>query len=462
MSEDLVLCEKEELGKLRQALEFKESAVVVMDLRPQAQQCQRIPCLELLSEFSESDWRFVGITDGIHSRSLAEPVFRLVDGFLDYTRDCCTPENLHKSLVKHLEGDSPVSRNRNGVRIGGENVFIETFTPTMVPVLKQLEKIARHNVTLMLIGETGSGKTTLANLMHRLSSRCDGVFHTVACGALPKELIESELFGHTRGAFTGADRSRIGRFEAANGGTLLLDEIDLLGPPEQAKLLRVIETGEFETVGSTNTQTTSARLIVASNVPLEDLVEQEKFRPDLYYRLNVLQFRLPPLRERKPDIIPLALRMIENLCQEYEISIDYIHQEFLDSLEGYGWPGNLRELKNQLRRAVLFSDNRELRIDHLTSQVRTGQVPPDDPDTNTQTRTDKMHVEQPSEAAVPADTDTNETLAVRIAQNEREILIQTLKANQNSRTDTAKALGISRVGLYKKLKKHQLMEEKTA
>jgi transcriptional regulator with PAS, ATPase and Fis domain len=183
-----------------------------------------------------------------------------------------------------------------------------TFTPEMFEILDELKVAARHEVTVLLIGETGSGKTYLARLIHELSERRDQRFCTVACGALPPDLIESELFGYVKGAFTGADKDREGKFAAAGKGTLLLDEIDALTPEQQAKLLRVIETGEYEQVGSNETKRSEARLVVASNYNLEDLVKQGTFRTDLYYRLNILSFRLLPLRERPWDIEYLARR----------------------------------------------------------------------------------------------------------------------------------------------------------
>ena len=181
-----------------------------------------------------------------------------------------------------------------------------TSTPAMFEMLDELRIAAAHDVTVLLIGETGSGKTHLAHLIHELSPRSQHGFCTVACGALPPDLIESELFGHAKGAFTGAERDREGKFSAAGQGTLLLDEIDVLPLDHQAKLLRVIETGEYEPVGTNDTQTSNARLIVASNLDLETLVAKDRFRIDLFYRLNVLRFELLPLRERPRDMDYLA------------------------------------------------------------------------------------------------------------------------------------------------------------
>ncbi len=327
------------------------------------------------------------------------------------------------------------------VRVVQSNALrFSTRTPALFPVLDQLERLSAHDVTLLLIGETGTGKTTLAQLLHQLSLRAEGPFMTVACGALPPDLIESELFGHVRGAFTGADRAKIGRFEAAARGTLLLDEIDVLSPKEQAKLLRVIETGEFEPVGSTETRVSQARLIVASNVDLKSLTEKNLFRSDLYYRLNMLEFYLPPLRERLGDIVPMALEFVDDCCHQHQVEIDYIEGGFLDALTAYDWPGNIRELKNHVRRAVLFARNRRLTADDLAVKVA------------------RRATDRTAEVVEPAPAPLAATLADQVAISEREILEAALRAHDYKRTAAARTLGISRVGLYKKMRKHGMLK----
>jgi len=321
--------------------------------------------------------------------------------------------------------------------LAGQTLKFSTHTPELFPLLDQLEIVASHDVTVLLVGETGSGKTTLARVMHELSPRRDERFLTVACGALPQDLIESELFGHVKGAFTGADRTTVGRFEAAERGTLLLDEIDVLGPKEQSKLLRVIETGEFEPVGSAETCHTEARLIVASNVDLKSLMACNEFRPDLYYRLNVLEFPIPPLRKRPLDIVPMALEFVQEFSTRHNIPIVRIHPDFLECLKLYDWPGNVRELKNQMRRAVLFCHGCELTPRELSPNIMQMALAASRPD------------------ALPAPS--AHSLADRMAVTEQDMLANALKANGYKRTATAEALGISRVGLYKKMKKYGLL-----
>lgn len=322
--------------------------------------------------------------------------------------------------------------------LSGRVINFTTRTPSLFPVLEQLDRIAPHNVTLLLIGETGTGKTTLAHLVHERSPRGEEKFMTVACGALPADLIESELFGHVRGAFTGAERAKVGRFEAAERGTLLLDEIDVLSPREQTRLLRVIETGEFEPVGSTETRTSNCRLVVAANVDLKGLTEKGQFRSDLYYRLNVLEFHLPPLRERPLDLIPMAMLFITEFNRQHHVEVTGIEPEFLDLVQSYNWPGNIRELKNQIRRAVLFA--RAGRMSAAELAIRPASAP----------------IVSTASAVLETPVAANR-LSDQVADREREILMDALRANNFKRTAAARSLGISRVGLYKKMRKYGLL-----
>jgi two-component system, NtrC family, response regulator HydG len=308
-----------------------------------------------------------------------------------------------------------------------------TQTPSLLPLIESLALAAAHDVTVLLTGETGTGKSHLARLMHDCSPQHNHPFLTVSCGAQPANLIESAFFGHVKGAFTGADRVKIGKFEAAGLGTILLDEIDTLGLEQQAGLLRVIETGEFEPVGSNETKLCTARIIVASNWDLEEAVSAGKFRQDLYYRLNVMSFHLPPLRERVQDIAPLVRALVARFNTKFNKELFDISLQAMDALEAFPWPGNIRQMENFIQQAVLVSNGPELQSGHLPQQVRDYWT--------------RFAVSTRAQA---------DTLSHNREQVERNMIQRTLVNHGWSRVHTANALGISRVTLYKKMKKYGL------
>jgi DNA-binding NtrC family response regulator len=319
-----------------------------------------------------------------------------------------------------------------------------TKTPELRHMLERLQVAAQHDVTILLIGETGSGKTHLARLIHEESRRAAEPFVTVACGAIAGELIESELFGHAKGAFTSAHADKDGKFLAAGRGTILLDEIDVLTPEQQVKLLRIIETGQYERVGCNDTLSIKARIIAASNMELQPLVEQGRFRPDLYYRLNTLTFRVPPLRKRLPDIEPLARYFVQLHTSRHGIKQLEISESFLQSLVTYPWPGNVREMENAIRSAVIYSRDGVLTADTLPPHVINGMAGPGND----------------SSVRMLMGASPNSTLETRIELTEKDIIEQALLENSFSRTQTAKQLGISRVTLYNKMKKYDMMPKR--
>jgi DNA-binding NtrC family response regulator len=351
-------------------------------------------------------------------------------------------ERLEHLLDRHSQPDDGLAGFYAGLphrALEGQSRSLITFTPSMFDMFDDLEVAAAHDVTVLLIGETGSGKTYLARMLHELSPRSHERCLTVACGTLPPDLIESELFGYVKGAFTGADGNKQGKFAAAEQGTLLLDEIDVLAPDQQAKLLRIIETGEYEPVGSNDTRVSKARLIVASNIDLEQLVEAKKFRMDLYYRLNTLKFHLPPLRDRPWDIEYLARKFAIEHSRSHQIELKQIDPDFLVALRQYQWPGNIRELENVIRRAVLYCRDGTLTPDDLTSSIRLA-----------------------AKGLISAKGNGKRnhrwngkslTLESRMEEIERRIIEESLQRNNYHRTATAQELGISRVTLYNKMKR---------
>jgi formate hydrogenlyase transcriptional activator len=230
-------------------------------------------------------------------------------------------------------------------------------SPALEAVLEQVERVAPTGSTVLIQGETGTGKELIAHAIHNISSRCGRPFVRLNCAAIPLDLLESELFGHEKGAFTGAIAQKIGRFELADKGTLFLDEVGDIPPALQPKLLRVLQEQEFERLGSTRTHQVDVRLVAATNRDLAQMVERDEFRSDLYYRLDVFPIQLPPLRERREDIPTLVTHFVEILGERMGREIKHIPPETMSALSSYHWPGNIRELQNLIERAVILSND---------------------------------------------------------------------------------------------------------
>jgi DNA-binding NtrC family response regulator len=314
----------------------------------------------------------------------------------------------------------------------GEHAFIYHRDGPLGRVMAQVRRIAPLETSVLLQGETGTGKTRLARLIHELSPRQGQPFLTINCGGLSATIIESELFGHVRGAFTGADRDRTGKLTAVGEGTLLLDDIDGLPLELQAKLLRVIEERVFEPVGSNKTQPFKARLVVASNRPLEQEAQAGRFRTDLYYRLGVMVFYLPPLRENQAIVPALAKRFVQAYAQRDARPVLGVTPLALGALEAHDWPGNVRELRNVIERAVALCAAAWIDLEDLPEPLQAlvpAAVAP---------------------ATAPEETPAH-TLAARKQQAEEQVIREVLSRNRNNKLRTAADLGISRMTLYKKL-----------
>src|SRR5256886_2629363 len=247
----------------------------------------------------------------------------------------------------------PVNQDRNPRRF--EQIIGNS--PALESVLEQVEQVAPTDSTVLIQGETGTGKELIARAVHNLSARCGRPFIKLNCAAIPFDLLESELFGHERGAFTGAIAQKIGRFELADKGTLFLDEVGDIPPGLQPKLLRVLQEQEFERLGSNRTHRVDVRLVAATNRNLVDMVKRNEFRSDLYYRLNVFQIALPPLRERREDIPALVTHFVEICGHRMGKQIEHIPPATMSALSSYHWPGNIRELQNLVERAVILSND---------------------------------------------------------------------------------------------------------
>jgi DNA-binding NtrC family response regulator len=335
-------------------------------------------------------------------------------------------------LAKPIDLDELLAnvRNATGVAAAQKNFAAEKSlpphvvarSPLTVELFQQVALIAPSETRVLITGDSGTGKEVVADVIHAWSARANGSLIKVNCAAIPETLLESELFGHEKGAFTGASATRIGRFEEADGGTIFLDEIAEMTSALQAKLLRVTQDGKFQRIGSNREIRTNARLIAASNRDLEAEVKAGRFREDLFYRLNVVELNLPPLRERREDILPLTDLFIAQLAR----SRARLAEATADCLKNYPWPGNVRELRNVIERAVLLSQSELILPEHLPAKLR-----------------------EVAKHAPPAPTLDSQTMD----EIERNAIIAALKQHKSNRTETAKALGISRRALLYKLQR---------
>jgi nitrogen regulation protein NR(I) len=310
-----------------------------------------------------------------------------------------------------------------------------------------LERVADTPTTVLITGESGTGKELVARALHDHSSRKDKPFIKVNCAAIPKELIESELFGYERGAFTGAVSSKPGRFELANGGTLFLDEIGEIPVEMQVKLLRALQESEFERVGGIKTIRVDVRLVAATNRDLKKLIAGGTFREDLYYRLNVVPIRLPALRERAVDIPLLVEHFLRRFNERLKKHVIGAAPEALDVLASYPWPGNIRELENVVERAVLFCDTENVRADDLPPEVRGSLAPTQAPITDADLQ-----------AALASEGGLKEHVKVAMNRLERELVGRALAQTNGNVTHAARLLKISRKGLQLKMKELGLRE----
>jgi DNA-binding NtrC family response regulator len=318
----------------------------------------------------------------------------------------------------------------------------------MQALFQILETVARSNSTILITGESGTGKELVARALHENSSRRDKPFIKVNCAAIPKDLMESELFGHERGAFTGAVGSKPGRFELASGGTLFLDEIGSIPVEMQVKLLRALQESEFERVGGVRTIRVDVRLVAATNSDLKREIAAGAFREDLYYRLNVVPIRLPSLRERATDIPLLVKHFIDKFNARLKKSVTGLEPDTEAHLVAYPWPGNIRELENVIERAVLFSDGSELKVLDLPSEVRDMSTP-EPPSATTPAG---------SEPALSTADGLKEQVKAAMSRLERELIVKALDQTSSNVTHAARLLKISRKGLQLKMKELGLRE----
>jgi two-component system, NtrC family, response regulator AtoC len=322
-------------------------------------------------------------------------------------------------------------------------------------VVRTTRQVAPSRACVLIVGETGTGKELIARAIHDLSPRSTGPYIRVNCGALTESLLESELFGHVKGSFTGAVDNRTGRFEAAHTGSIFLDEINSTSPKLQVKLLRVLQEGEFERVGDNNTKKVDTRIIAATNRDLLEEIEANRFREDLYYRLNVVPIYLPSLRERREDIEPLVLFFLQRYAEQNRRDMRRVHPEAMRLLRDHDWPGNVRELQNYVERAVILGTGPELTVDNLPPQLRGQAAPrPIRPRSGgDQTVLCTELVRQGISAAGANANDLHDRIVGRV---ERELIQQVLQSCDRVQIKAAARLGINRNTLHKKLAEYRL------
>ncbi len=329
---------------------------------------------------------------------------------------------------KELKEENTRLKKQLDEKFGVENIVGKSTR--MAELIELVKQIAPARSTILITGESGTGKELIAQSIHTLSGR-KGPFVPVHCAALPSNLLESELFGHEKGAFTGASERRKGRFEIADGGTIFLDEIGEIDQLVQVKLLRILETKTFERVGGTESILTDARIVAATNKNLEKMVKEGTFREDLFFRLDVLNIELPPLRDRRDDIPLLSKSFIDYFAKENNKKIDGISNDTMNALQIYDWPGNIRELRNCIERMVVLSRESTLQITSLPVNIREKVMP------------DSVNIRPPV---------INDSLDIE--SNEKKLIIKALDDTDGNRTLAAEKLGISRRTLHRKLNEY--------
>ena len=357
-------------------------------------------------------------------------------GAFDFLTKPLIDDELLMAIERAMNQRKVIEENKNlkeqlDLRFGLENIIGHDHR--MLRIFDMIEAVADTKSTVLITGESGTGKSMIARAIHRRSGRRDKPFVEVACGALPETLLESELFGHVAGAFTGAVGEKMGKFKQADGGTIFLDEIATASPGMQVKLLRVLQDLEFEQVGGTKTFHIDTRVILATNEDLTKAVAEGRFRQDLFYRINVINIELPPLRDRLADIPLLAQHFLADVCEDSGKKVHGYTEEALQALQRYRWPGNVRELQNVIERAVLLGKGGLIGIEDLPASVISG-------------------------GGLIVDTSSNRPLKQAMTAPERQLILETLEANQWNRQQTAAALGINRTTLYKKMKRLGLEE----
>jgi two-component system, NtrC family, response regulator HydG len=409
--------------------------VVVTDLR-----MVPVDGIEVVRRLREADPEATVVVVSAHG-TIPVAVEAMREGAIDFLEKPFAPEVLRARVEKAIE----IARERRGARTARaraealEQDLVREHDPhglvgrsePMRRVLEQVHKVAVTDATVLVLGESGTGKELVARALHDASPRRGGPFVSVSCAAIPEGLLESELFGHEKGAFTGAIRRKLGRFELAHEGTLFLDEVGEIPPATQVKLLRVLQERCFERVGGEETVEVDVRVVSATNRDLAALARDGRFREDLYYRLDVVSIVLPPLRERPGDVEELARHFLSKLAPRLGRPVTGFTPEALECLRRHRWPGNVRELENVLEQALVFADGERVRVEDLPEALR--------------------HAPPPGPLPVPAG---DRTLTEILEDLERQLILAAYERARGVKAETARLLGIKPSALYYKLEKY--------
>ena len=425
------------------ALKNEEFDLVLMDLNYHQDTTSGIEGLELISAIRKKD-SILPIVAMTGWGTIDIAVDAMQRGANDFIEKPCDNNRLNNILNNLLALKDSQLRSQ---RLATENDILRSInkpkswvyqSTAMQQVMNMVNNVAATDINILITGENGTGKSQLANIIHQSSLRNEHSFITVNMGAINEAIFESELFGHVKGSFTDAKANRIGRFELADQGSLFMDEIANIPLSQQAKLLRVLESGEFEKLGSSKSQKASVRIICATNANLEDMVVEKQFRQDLLFRLNSIEINIPPLRERKEDILVLAFEFLKKHTQKYQRNITKISSAASNKLTEYQWPGNIRELDHLIERAVLMSNNEELQASDLLLKESPANISNSLTSSTTTGSSDESWAQ------------------LSMEQAEQKLIALVLRRFNGNAKEAAISLGYSKSAFYRRLEKFGL------